>query len=41
MDDFNTRSADEVFDFARGFNPMTKKEQDPDFYNNIYRRTEM
>jgi len=41
MDDFNTRSAEEVLEFARGFNPMAKKEQDPEFYNNIYRRTEM
>jgi len=41
IDDFNTRTAEEVFDFARAFNPMTKKEQDPEFYNNIYRRTEM
>jgi len=41
MDDFGTRTADEVYEFARAFNPFAKKEQDPEFYNNIYRRTEM
>jgi hypothetical protein len=41
MDDFNTRTADEVFDFARAFNPLSKKEQDPDFHNNLYRRNEI
>jgi hypothetical protein len=41
MDDFGTRTADEVYEFARAFNPLAKKEQDPEFYNNIYRRTEM
>ena len=42
MDDFNTRTADEVFEFARAFNPLSKKgEQDVDFYNNLYRRNEI
>ena len=41
MDDFGTRTAEEVLNFARAFNPLAKKEHDPEFYNNIYRRTEL
>jgi hypothetical protein len=41
MDDFASRTAEEVLEFARAFNPLTKKEQDQDFFNNIYRRTEL
>jgi TATA-binding protein-associated factor Taf7 len=41
MDDFKTRTADEVIEWARSFNPLAKKELDPDFYNNLYRRTEL
>ena len=41
LDDFNTKTADEVFDFARAYNPLSKREQDPDFYNNLYRRNEI
>jgi TATA-binding protein-associated factor Taf7 len=41
MDNFGTRTAEEVLDFARAFNPLAKKEHDPEFYNNLYRRTEL
>jgi len=41
LDDFNTKTAEEVFDFARPYNPLSKREQDQDFYNNLYRRNEI
>jgi hypothetical protein len=40
MDNFGEKTADEVFSFARGFQPVNKKD-DPDFFNNLYRRGEI
>jgi hypothetical protein len=40
MDNFGEKTADEVFTFARGFQPVTKRE-DPEFFNSLYRRGEI
>ena len=40
MDGFQEKTVDEVFSFARSFHPLMKKD-DPDFFNNLYRRGEI
>ena len=41
LDEFQTRTVDEVYALARAFNPMASKESDPEFFANLYRRTEL
>jgi hypothetical protein len=40
MDGFEEKTADEIFTFARGFQPLMKRD-DPDFFNNLYRKGEI
>lgn len=41
MDDFHTRSVDEVFEFAKAFKNVGPEAGDADFFHNVYRRSEI